>query len=160
MPPTATVELREIGPDNWRDCAALQIHPAQRDFVMPVSYYLALCCYGGAGWSPLAVHAGGAVVGFLMWAIDPADGSCWFGGVTIAAGRQRQGYGSAALRAAMTLLGRRHGCEAFALSYAPANRVAEAAYRRLGFEETGEMEGDEVVARRRDPAAAGTAGST
>jgi diamine N-acetyltransferase len=35
-----------------------------------------------------------------------------------------------------------------ALSYAPDNAVARTLYRSLGFIETGEADGDEVVARR------------
>ena len=44
------------------------------------------------------------------------------------------------------------GCDSVALSYSPGNAVARALYLSLGFEETGEMEDDEVVARRRPSA--------
>ncbi len=37
----------------------------------------------------------------------------------------------------------------FALSYQPDNEVAKALYASLGFVETGEVDDDEVVARRR-----------
>jgi ribosomal protein S18 acetylase RimI-like enzyme len=46
----------------------------------------------------------------------------------------------------MNMLAEAHGYEEFALSYAPDN-PAKALYRALGFRETGEREGDEVVAR-------------
>ena len=41
-----------------------------------------------------------------------------------------------------------HGCSEVALSYHPTN-PARKLYSDLGFAETGEMEDDEVVARRR-----------
>ena len=59
---------------------------------------------------------------------------------------QRQGYGGQAIRAAITMLAEEHGYQQFALSYLPHN-PARRLYHRLGFVETGETEGDEVVAR-------------
>ena len=43
-----------------------------------------------------------------------------------------------------------HGHRRFALSYDPEN-PAKRLYEELGFRETGEIEGDEVVARRSLP---------
>jgi diamine N-acetyltransferase len=96
MPPT--VELREVAPDNWRRCALLEVGTDQRDFVMPVTYSLCLCHYGGL-WNPLAACDGDEIIGFLMRAIDPADGSCWIGRFTVDHGRQRRGHGRAMIEA-------------------------------------------------------------
>jgi diamine N-acetyltransferase len=143
----ARLSLREVDAENWRACAALEVEDGQRDFVMPVSYYLALCHYGGV-WHPLAVCVDGEVVGFVMWAIDPADQSGWLGGLTIDRRHQSRGYGSEAVRAVLRRLRDDRGCLSAALSYSPANAGARALYASLGFEETGEMEDDELVARR------------
>jgi diamine N-acetyltransferase len=132
---------------NWREVADLEVEPEQRAFVMDPARYLALCCYGTAGWSPLAIRQGGRVVGFLMWAVDPDDGACWLGGILIDRAWQRRGIGRRAVRAALTLLAERHGHRRFALSYRPENVVARRTYAALGFDETGEREDDEVVAR-------------
>ena len=43
-----------------------------------MTYYLALCHYGGV-WHPLAVYAADEVVGFVMWAIDPATKAAGWG---------------------------------------------------------------------------------
>src|SRR5690348_17010187 len=40
--------LEDVGPDNWRHCAALELEEPQRPFVAPVPYYLALCAYDEA----------------------------------------------------------------------------------------------------------------
>jgi len=140
------VTLRPVGRDNWRDVARLQVDEAQRAFVAEPCRYLALCAYDG-DWQPLAVYLGDQVIGFLMWTVDPADGSCWLGGIFVDHSHQRRGYGRQAVKAAMALLAGQHGHRHFALSYDPANAVAKHLYNSLGFTETGEWEGDEVVAR-------------
>jgi diamine N-acetyltransferase len=146
--------LTNVGARDWRHVADLEVTEAQRAFVAEPSRYLALCAYGGV-WSPLAVRLGERVIGFLMWAVDPDDGSCWLGGLLIDARHQRLGHGRRAVEAALGMLASDHGHRSFALSYHPDN-PAKALYRAFGFVETGEVEDDEVVARRSlptDPAA-------
>lgn len=132
----------------WRDVADLEVDASQRAFVAEPSRYLALCCYGD-DWSPLAVRADGRIVGFLMWAVDPEDGACWLGGILIDRRHQRRGIGRRATLRAIERLHAEHGHRSFALSYLPANVAARRTYAALGFVETGETEGDEVVARMR-----------
>ena len=86
------VSLRPVDGENWRDIAHLQVAHPQREFVAEPSYYLALCCYG-KDWRPLAIYLGEQVIGFMMWATDPADNSCWLGGIMIDQSYQRRGYG-------------------------------------------------------------------
>ena len=75
--------------------------------------------------------------------------SCWLGGVLVDAAHQGRGYGRAAVREALSVLGERPSASGFALSYDPENSVARGLYASLGFVETGEEVDDgEVVARR------------
>ncbi len=141
-----SITLRPIDENNWRDVAKLEVAEGQRDFVAEPSYYLALCCYGN-DWQPLAVYLNEQVIGLLMWAVEEADGSCWLGGILIDQQHQRRGHGGQAVQAAVALLAEAHGFQDFALSYNPANGVAQRLYRKLGFVETEEWEDDEVVAR-------------
>lgn len=147
MSDVAPLDIAPVDGSNWREVADLEVAPEQRAFVMDPARYLALCCYGTAGWSPLAIRVGGRVVGFLMWAVDPDDGACWLGGILIDHAWQRRGIGRRAVRLALELLAERHGRRRFALSYRPENDVARRIYAGLGFVETGEREDDEVVAR-------------
>lgn len=140
------VTLHPVDQNNWRAVARLKVFEPQREFVAEPSSYLALCCYG-QDWQPLAICLGDQVIGFMMWSTDPADGSCWLGGILIDRGMQRHGYGRQAVLAAIAMLRGRHGYQDFALSYQPANLAARSLYHQLGFVETGEWEGDEVVAR-------------
>lgn len=141
------VDVRDVDADTWRDVAALSVEPEQRSFVAEPAYYLALCCY--SIWHPLAVSVDGTVVGFMMWAIDDDDGSCWLGGILVDQAQQGKGFGRAAVREALSLLSDRTGASEFALSYQPSNERARALYLSMGFVETGEVADDEVVARYR-----------
>ena len=142
----ARIALRPVNRDNWRDVAKLAVSEAQREFVAEPCYYLALCNYGG-DWRPLAICLEERVIGFMMWAIDPADESCWLGGILIDQSVQRRGYGRQAVQASIRLLHGEYGHRSFALSYQPANLAAKTLYSKLGFKETNEWEGDEIVAR-------------
>ena len=137
--------LHPVNRDNWRDVANLKVAESQREFVAEPAYYLALCCYGEL-WHPLAICLGKQVIGFMMWAVDSDDGSCWLGGILIDQAYQQRGYGRQSIRAAIALLAEEHGYKQFALSYSPEN-PAKGLYASLGYLETGEQEGDEVVAR-------------
>ena len=139
-----SLTVRPVDQNNWRDVSALEVTNAQRAFVAEPSYYLALCCYDT--WNPLAVYLGDVVIGFMMWGIDD-DKSCWLGGVFIDQTYQGKGYGRRAVHEAVATLSKQTGTTAFALSYQPANTVARRLYTSMGFVETGETEGDEVVAR-------------
>ena len=140
------VTLRPVGRDNWRAVAHLSVTEQQREYVGVPAYYLALCCYDEI-WNPLAVYLDDEVIGFLMWGVDPADQSCWLGGIFIDQRYQRRGHGRQAIQKAVDLLAQEHGCRNFALSYQPTNRIARELYRSLGFVETDEWEDDEIVAR-------------
>jgi len=142
----AQISLRPVNHDNWRYIAELKVSETQHKFVAEPCYYLALCCYGN-GWHPLAIYLEEQVIGFMMWAIDPADGSCWLGGILIDQSMQGNGYGKQAVQAAITMLKGTHGHRNFALSYQPDNLVARNLYNELGFIETNEWEDDEMIAR-------------
>ena len=139
------VRIVPVGQDNWRAVADLEVTDAQRRFVAPTTRYLSLTHLGGQGWAPLAILVSGEVVGFAMWAHDPSDDAYWIGGLLIDREHQRRGHGRAAMRALIEMA-RASGAPRVHLSYDPGNRVARALYADLGFRETGEMEGDEVVA--------------
>jgi diamine N-acetyltransferase len=144
---TPHIAAEPVTSANWRAVAALQVKPDQQEYVNSPVFNLVLCQYSPVGWSPLALRREDQIVGFLMWAVDPADQSCWLGGVMIDAAFQGLGYGKKAVAAALAMLRTQHGHHQFALSYHPENTVARRLYLELGFQETGEVEDEEVVAR-------------
>ena len=145
--PSPVVSLRPVDAGNWRDVARLTVAPGQERFVATPTYYLALCSYGDV-WHPLAVYAGGEVVGFLMWGVDDADGSCWLGGVLVDAADPGSGRGTRGAGAGPPAPARGSGCRRVRPVVRPENTVARSLYASLGFAETGEVDDDEVVARR------------
>jgi diamine N-acetyltransferase len=110
------VTLSPVTADNWREVAALEVNESQRRFVAEPLYYLALCSYGKE-WYPLAINLNEQVIGFLMWAIDPADQCGWLGGILVDRRHQGKGYGRQAVRAAIKLLAEVQKIQSFALSY-------------------------------------------
>lgn len=139
------VRLIEVNSSNWRDVAKVTPKSSQAQFVAPVAYYLCLCHYGD-DWHPLAIEVNGAIVGHVMWGIDSEDDSAWIGGLVIDANAQGRGVGRAVV---LALIDRftDNGTVNLALTYSPDNAVARNLYADIGFEETGEMDDDEVIAR-------------
>lgn len=142
------VELVEITADNWRHVVAVEPHDAQREFVAPVSRYLCVAFYDGE-WHPLAVVHDARVVGHIMWAFDEHEQAHWIGGAVIDAAHQGRGLGREAMTTIIDRLRRSETATEFALSYMPENRLARSLYMSLGFVETGETDGHEVIARLR-----------
>jgi diamine N-acetyltransferase len=139
------VDLRAVDKGNWERCAAIRPAADQERFVASVAYYLCMCHYEQV-WQPLAIYAGEQVVGHVMWAVDPEEGSYWIGGLVIDADRQGEGHGRSAMLALLQRF-RDAGAVEAALSYQPDNGRARALYASLGFRETDERSDGEKVAR-------------
>lgn len=146
MDTTDSVVVEPVGAENWRAVANVAARRDQELFVMPVSWYLALCQYEGLGWKPYAIRKGDKYVGFVMAAIDDEENSYWIGGFVIDAAHQRFGYGRKAMQVLLRW-GTEMGCDTAGLSYESDNAVARALYAGLGFVETGETSDDGIVAR-------------
>ncbi|MEO8329951.1 MAG: GNAT family N-acetyltransferase [Candidatus Nanopelagicales bacterium] len=135
-----------VGVDARTASLRLCVSPAQAAFVAPVAFYLAMCDDAESPWRPFAVERDGAVVGFVMTAVDPTDNSMNIGGLIIDVHHQRRGTGTATVHALIERA-RTARCHLVALAYAPENAAARAVYARLGFVETGEKDGNEVIAQ-------------
>jgi diamine N-acetyltransferase len=142
--PGPSLELVAVTPATWEECARLTVHEHQRAFVADVAWYLRDSADGGV-WHPVAAVLEDRVVGFAVWAVDD-DGSGWIGGVVVDAAAQGRGIGRRLVQLLMAQL-LEAGAPSLGLTYAPANTVARDLYASLGFVESGERDGDEVVAR-------------
>ena len=154
------VTLRKITADNLWDIVALKVGESQRTFVADntrslLEAYVAITNGGTA--LPFGLYAGDTPVGFLMlsygcedWPEAPAiardNYSLWR--LMIDRRYQGRGYGRAALAAALEYV-RTFPCgpaEYCWLSYEPDNAVARRLYASFGFEETGDRDGNEIIA--------------
>jgi diamine N-acetyltransferase len=143
-PPVIT--LRAITSENWRAALDLVIAPEQMPLVSgspaPVALALAKAFIrpGGSTVLPYGAYAGEQIVGFfaLIHEAGRAD-RCWLNHFFIDSRHQRQGYGSAALRAIVDMLGEQcPQCRTVNLTVNPRNDAAQQLYQRFGFVDTGE----------------------
>ena len=154
------IELRKVDADDLWDIAALSVAPHQKGLVSPNTHSIMeayVCITSGGTALPFGVYADGVPVGFLMIGYGCAD---WPDAPLVAHDRyslwrlmidqryQGRGYGKAALHKAIEYMktlpcGPSDGCW---LSYEPNNHAARRLYQSFGFEETGEMDGCEVIA--------------
>lgn len=143
------VRLVPITKDNVGDVFDLAVAPGQDDFVSSNAWSLAQAYAEYSIAWPRAIVAGDRVVGFLMLEIDPdeEDGRpYWLWRLMIDAAEQGKGYGRAAVGLAVEHL-RALGAPELFTSWAAGGAGPERFYLDLGFEPTGEISDDEIVAR-------------
>lgn len=150
--PDPAVTLREITTETVRQICDLRVAPSQEGFVAPNAVSLAEALFSPVAWYR-AVYAAETPVGFLMLEdTDPATPFLWR--LMIAADHQRRGYGRRALALLVDHVRARPGATALLTSCVPGDGGPCPFYRRLGFVETGEVDGGEVVMRLALPGAA------
>ena len=158
------LRLEKVNGKNIWDILKLRVSGEQEGFVAGndisiIEAYIALTANGHA--FPFGVYADDTPVGFLMVGYDADDD--WEDAPAIARGNynlwrlmidqgfQGRGYGREALRLALKFI-RTYPCgpaECCWLSYEPENEAARRLYRSFGFAETGETDGEEVIAALR-----------
>ena len=139
----------------------LCVSEKQKSFVASndISIIEAYTAITGNGYAfPFGIYEDDMPVGFLMIGFDADD--YWDDAPSIAKGNynlwrlmidnhyQNRGYGKEAVRLALEFVktfpcGKAEYCW---LSYEPENKIASQLYRLFGFVETGEMDGDELIA--------------
>ena len=154
------ITLRKVDGGNIDQLLSLEVDAHQRAFVASntrsiLDAYVAITAGGVA--LPFGIYDGDTPVGFLMigygdadWPDAPAiahdNYSLWR--LMIDRRYQNRGYGRAAMQEALRFI-RTFPCgpaQSVWLSYEPENAVARQLYHAFGFEETGEMDGNEVIA--------------
>ena len=154
------ITLRKVNHGNLRELASLSVGEAQRGFVASNTWSImeayTTLAEGGVAL-PFGIYADETPVGFLMIGFDCMDwedapavahGAYSIWRLMIDARYQGKGYGRRALEAALAYI-RTFPCgpaERCWLSFEPDNLTAKGLYHSMGFEENGEMDGNEVVA--------------
>lgn len=155
------LRLEKITGKNVWSILKLRVSEDQESFVAPndISIIEVYTAITGNGYAfPFGIYEGETPVGFLMIGFDADD--CWEDAPSIARGNynlwrlmidknyQKKGYGKEAVRLALEFIktfpcGKADFCW---LSYEPENEIASRLYHSFGFAETGEMDGDEIIA--------------
>jgi diamine N-acetyltransferase len=147
----AEVRLVPIDEHTVKAVFELAVAPGQERFVAPNPWSLAQALAESRIAWPRAIVAGEEVVGFLMLEIDPdeEDGRpFWLWRLMVGAAHLGRGYGGAALELAVEEVRRRGGTELWT-SWVDEPGGPAPFYRARGFEPTGEVDDEEVVAVRR-----------
>lgn len=122
----------------------LAVRPEQEPYVATNARSIAEAHFEPRAWFR-AVYADEVPVGFVMAYRDPPK-TFWVWRFMIAAAHQSKGYG----RRALELLveeARKDSVDEVRLSFHPGEHSPQDFYTRFGFEDTGELEGGEIVMR-------------
>ena len=155
------LRLEQVNGKNVWDILKLTVEEKQKNFVANndisiIEAYTAITANGYA--FPFGIYENETPVGFLMIGFDIDD--YWDDAPSIAKGNynlwrlmidkayQRRGYGKEAVQLALDFIksfpcGKAEYCW---LSYEPENEAARQLYRSFGFSETGEVDGEELIA--------------
>jgi len=142
------IRLTDIDAGNWHEAIKLEVAPEQEHFVASNIYSLAEAFVKPewAVYRPLAVYHEDRMVGFAMYAGDPASAkNHYVQRLMIDRKCQGHGYGRAAMVELLKLIREDEGCEEVTLTVNPDNTSARKLYRSLGFEETGRLHLGEMV---------------
>ena len=155
------LRLEKVNGKNVWELLKLTVSKSQRNYVATneISIIEAYTAISGNGYAfPFGIYNGDTPVGFLMIGFDVDDD--WVDAPDIAKGNynlwrlmidkdyQNRGFGRKAVQLALDYIktfpcGEAEYCW---LSYEPENKAARQLYRSFGFEETGDMDGEEVIA--------------
>ncbi|SFN61735.1 diamine N-acetyltransferase [Pseudobutyrivibrio sp. UC1225] len=155
------LRLEKINGKNVWNILKLSVNNSQREFVASneisiIEAYTAITANGYA--YPFGIYDGDIPVGFLMIGFDKDD--YWEDAPDIAIGNynlwrlmidkkyQHKGYGRQAVKLALNFI-KTYPCgpaEYCWLSYEPENQIAKELYASYGFVETGDMDGEELIA--------------
>lgn len=140
------IHLHPINKDNWTECIGLKVRPEQHNFVATNLYSIAQS-KAEPSLIPMAIYNGEVMVGFTMYGRDPEDGRYWIVRLMVDERYQGNGYGKQAMNQVIALHKQEEDCTDIYISHKPANIYADAIYRKLGFKNTGEIVGGEIVKR-------------
>ena len=143
------ISLRDITPENFRECIDLKVADAQLKFVATNLMSIAQAkIYPTA--NPLAVYAGDEMVGFVMYGFDTDDERFYLVRLMIDEKYQGKGYGKAATLEVIERMKEIEDCREIFLSFVPENTGAEKLYQNVGFQRTGETSEDGEIVMRFD----------
>ena len=155
------IRLEKISAGNIRDLLNLKVSEAQKSFVATNDASIIEACIAltsGGHAFPFGIYDGDTPVGFCMigygtdddWKDAPAVAKDSYNLWRFMIDRRYQGkgYGKAAMRLVLDFIATEPCGPAGLcwLSYAPENTGAKSLYAGFGFRETGEWDGDEVIA--------------
>ncbi len=142
----AVVSLREITRETVESILELEVAPKQEEFVATNAESLAEALFSPEAWYR-AIYADETPVGFVMLSVKPEVPRYSLWRFMIGAEYQGKGYGKRAVELVIDQVRTMPGAKELLLSYVPGKGNPRKFYQKLGFEETGEVDDDEIVMR-------------
>lgn len=139
------MELRAITEQNYQKILDLSTGAGQEEFVARNVRSLAQAWVFRDRARPYALYEGEEPVGFIMFDWRPEKKWVEIWRLMIDHRFQGKGYGRAAVQKALEFLRENGLFDKVQINYVEENQGAKHLYRSLGFQETGAMEGNEVV---------------
>ena len=139
------MELRAITEQNYQKILDLSTGAGQEEFVARNVRSLAQAWVFRDRARPYALYEGEEPVGFIMFDWRPEKKWVEIWRLMIDHRFQGKGYGRAAVQKALEFLREGGLFEKVQINYVEENQGAKHLYRSMGFQETGAMEGNEVV---------------
>ena len=146
-------ELRPVTQGNWNELIKLQVREDQKHFVASNLYSIAEAQFGfdhEGHWElhPFGIYDGETPVGFLMYGFNfvHSPWQAFIFRLMVDEKFQGKGYGHFGMQKMIQVFRADERIHAIGISYEPENDIARKLYASFGFEETGEMLGDEVLA--------------
>ena len=153
-------EIRPVTKDNWRALVNLEVHEAQRGFVVSNLYSIAESQFGfdyEGHWDyhAFGIYEGDTPVGFLMYGFNFSHPSqqAYIQRLMVDEKFQGKGYGRFGMEKMLEIFRADERVKEVSISYEPENDVARKLYASLGFVETGRIiEGEaEAVLKLKAP---------
>ena len=147
------LELRPVTAANWNSLIKLKVREDQKNFVASNLYSIAEAQFGfeeEGHWSlsPFGLYLEDEPVGFAMTGLNYHHSN--FQGLILRLmvdeKYQGRGYGRAAMESMLGTFRTDECVNVVCITYEPENDPARKLYASLGFEETGELMENEVVA--------------
>jgi diamine N-acetyltransferase len=146
-------EIRPVTRDNWKALIRLKVREDQTHFVASNLYSIAEAQFGEdfeGRWDfhPFGIYDGDTPVGFLMYGynFEHARQQAFILRLMVDLKQQGKGFGRFGMNWMLDCFRQEERIRNVAISYEPENYVARKLYASLGFVETGEMIGEEVLA--------------
>ena len=143
-----TVELRKIDNNNLEECISLRVADEQAQYICSNEGSIKEAEENKNIARTFAIYVDGQMVGFTMFAFDeeyedPND-RYWLWRFMIDKDMQGKGFGHLALEEIIKYF-KDNGAPNIKLSTKESNVKALSLYRKFGFKENGEMNGEEIV---------------
>ena len=141
-----SIQLKQIDENNFIDAFNLKLGDGQDAFVSHPIRSLAQAYVYRTQCTPLGIYADDRMVGYVMVIYDYDEEVYNIWHMMIDKAYQGRGYGKAAMQRVLSYIASKPfgNSNHVSLTCAPDNKAAYGLYKRLGFNESGRSDEDEV----------------